>query len=129
MSPERPKDLVSPLPDWSQPQEDGDGVVFHNAQIIPAVPGHVEFWTSEPCRTLHEAYGKRLLHRQDGPAEIYFGTDGEPESERWYRHGQRHRDDGPAEVVHGDNQEREDTYWLYDELVTKARWEDERKTE
>lgn len=116
--------MVTPLPDWQQPVEEGDGVVFHNGQIIPAVAGHVEFWTSEPARTIHEAYGQRLLHREGFPAEIYYGDEGQVHSERWYHHGERHREDGPAETVYGDEEGQVDeTYWLHDELLSKEQWE------
>ena len=35
--------------------------------------------------------GKRILHREDGPAIEYYGG-----TKEWLRHGLRHRLDGPA---------------------------------
>ncbi len=70
------------------------------------------------------------LHRDDGPAVIWFGgfqewyqhgklhRDGEPAviwpdgTLRWYQHGERHRDDGPA-VIKSDGEQR---WCQHDEL-------------
>lgn len=41
-------------------------------------------------------------HREEGPAEIWYYSDGE-KSEEWYKKGKRHRDDGPAIIFYYNN--------------------------
>ena len=36
------------------------------------------------------------LHKEDGPAKIRYYTDGNKESEQWYKNGLYHREDGPS---------------------------------
>lgn len=48
------------------------------------------------------------LHRQDGPAMVYY-EEGKLKEERWFQHGSLHRQGGPAVTVYGD--EIEEEYW------------------
>ena len=41
---------------------------------------------------------KGKLHREDGPAWIYYRPDGTVYSEQWYLNGNLHREDGPAGI-------------------------------
>ena len=38
------------------------------------------------------------LHREDGPAAIYYREDGSVDDKVWYLNGELHREDGPAIV-------------------------------
>ena len=40
------------------------------------------------------------LHRDDGPALIYFYADGNIREEYWYNHNKKHRDNGPAYIFY-----------------------------
>ncbi len=55
-----------------------------------------------------------LPHREDGPAEVLLGMDGEVEEETWFRHGQMHRDgDQPAYTTfHDDGTVRTEEFYV-----------------
>lgn len=55
-----------------------------------------------------EYYSKNVLHREDGPARIYYNG-----TQEWYRYGQLHRSNGPA-VIYPDGGVE---YWMYGEQL------------
>jgi hypothetical protein len=43
---------------------------------------------------------KNKMHRENGPARIWYNPDGSVEIEKWYRRGEPHRKGGPAIVYY-----------------------------
>jgi hypothetical protein len=52
------------------------------------------------------------LHREDGPAQIYYDENGNVTLEIWFEDGKRHRLDGPAGTVYDENENIEEKLWF-----------------
>jgi hypothetical protein len=63
----------------------------------------------------YNAEGKK--DRKDGPAQVDYHR-GQPTSEHWYQNGQLHREDGPAAVYFGSPQYNE--WWKNGKLISKG---------
>ena len=67
------------------------------------------------CRTFQDGYETNywlkdgLLHREDGPAVVYYNGD-----KIWYKNGLCHREDGPA-VEHYDGYK---SWWYNGEMLS-----------
>jgi antitoxin component YwqK of YwqJK toxin-antitoxin module len=48
-------------------------------------------------------YFYNKLHREDGPARIYYYPNGSIKHEFYYKNDKKHRDDGPAIIVYNIN--------------------------
>lgn len=84
-------------PSWRRPGRDSDGqTIYKNDNPLDYAPNTVTFWTKEPCETLEEAEGRKLLHRLGGPALVGHELLNYLPLEAWYEDGELHRTDGAA---------------------------------
>ena len=58
-----------------------------------------------------------LLHRVDGPAEIYYRENGKIWWKNWYLKGKRHRIDGPARISYIDDIVCDKTWYINGEEI------------
>lgn len=64
------------------------------------------------------------LHRDDGPAVIWYDINGKKEMEKWMKHGMLHRLDGPAWVYYyEDGSLASVDYFINDKEYTKEEYE------
>jgi antitoxin component YwqK of YwqJK toxin-antitoxin module len=59
--------------------------------------------------------GEKILHREDGPAYVYFWSNGQPKLEVWYFNGLRHRESNPAVIEYYENGLIREKQWYANE--------------
>ena len=59
--------------------------------------------------------GENVLHREDGPAYIYFWPNNQPKLEVWYINGLRHREIEPAVIEYYENGTIKEKQWYVNE--------------
>ena len=77
------------------------------------------------CKIVESYYLHGKLHREDGPAVIYY-KNGSPQFVEYYINGRLHREDGPAEIEYDDNGNILSKYWYkdikYNAIKTNRGW-------
>jgi antitoxin component YwqK of YwqJK toxin-antitoxin module len=82
--------------------------------ILHREDGPAEIWRYQSGSVEYEMWCKEgECHRDDGPAWIAYWVDGSVKSEIWYKNGDRHREDGPSLIWYKDKGNADDIqYWL-----------------
>jgi len=77
-----------------------DKLIYYNQQgQIHREDGPALIWYYNTGSIAYEVwYINGVWHREDGPASIDYNEDGSIQYEGWYINGVRHREDGPAYI-------------------------------
>lgn len=51
-------------------------------------------------------------HRENGPAKIFYRKDGSKECEFWFKYNKLHREDGPSSIFYYENGDFEKLFWF-----------------
>ena len=77
--------------------------------------------TKKIYREYYELNGR--LHRENGPANIYYYESGNIECEHYYINGDSHRENGPADIWYYENGNiEEECYYINDKELTKEQF-------
>lgn len=57
-------------------------------------------------------YSGGKKHRDEGPAETLYYSNGNKKAEYWYRNGEQHREDGPAWIWYYENGNKQFERWF-----------------
>jgi antitoxin component YwqK of YwqJK toxin-antitoxin module len=86
--------------------------------------GPALIWYFDNCDIYYEEWHYHdKLHRLDGPAlTIYYPYTGQISSEQWYYHGKKHRNDKPACIKYNENGQIEYEEWYYCNKLRNLRY-------
>jgi antitoxin component YwqK of YwqJK toxin-antitoxin module len=72
----------------------------------------------------------RVLHKEDGPAQIIYYENGGVKSKTYYIYCRLHREDGPAHISYFPNGNiKSKEYWLDAKNLTEEEWFDQLSTD
>lgn len=65
-------------------------------------------------------YRDGKLHREDGPAEIYYTGSGKIKYESWLKNGIGHRENAPAVIIYWEDGTKSKEVWKYNDKLHRT---------
>jgi len=84
----------------------------------------IEYYPMGGCDVIY--YKNNQLHREDGPAAVWYNEDGTIERESYYQHSICHRIDGPAVIWYNKNGTiADESYYIANRWMRKSTFQKE----